>query len=233
MRHLFRGRPALPLAGFAALVGVLAGAGCSSPAAPAGAAGTPTSTVTAPATGTPSPTANKTTSAPPPAGSDWPSPEDCISYDPNSVTVQFDGAIYTVSDGSQVVMRLHGQTGDQVGQQALALAQRFRRHCYIGRANTRIEDRGAYIFDYWRSTSGRTPTIPGLEDICSDYNRNNLTVEDMGDGNGWRVKDHDHVLQLFDNGTDARNGKLVLAKYHQICTIGDPDDDQDVVSFMQ
>ena len=50
-------------------------------------------------------------------------------------------------------------------------------------------------------------------------------------GTGWRVKDHDHVLHLFDNETDARNGKLVLAKSSQICYIGDNDDGQDVATF--
>jgi hypothetical protein len=54
----------------------------------------------------------------------------------------------------------------------------------------------------------------------------------MGSGYGWRVKDHDHVLHLFDNESDARKGKLVLAKYGQICSIGDPGDlGRDVISY--
>ena len=56
----------------------------------------------------------------------------------------------------------------------------------------------------------------------------------MGDGHGWRVKDHDHVLHEFDNETDARNGALVLAKYSQICQIGSldtTDDDLGSVTF--
>ena len=60
---------------------------------------------------------------------------------------------------------------------------------------------------------------------------NNLTVEDMGGGDGWRVKDHDNVLHLFDNESDARNGKLVLAKYSKNCSIGD-NDGYDAVNFM-
>ncbi len=74
-------------------------------------------------------------------------------------------------------------------------------------------------------------TIPDQEEDCSPYDRNNLTVEDMGNGYGWRVKDHDHVLHLFDNESDARNGKLVLAKYSQICSIGFTDDGREVVSY--
>jgi hypothetical protein len=41
------------------------------------------------------------------------------------------------------------------------------------------------------------------------------------------------VLHIFDNESDARAGKLVLAKYGQICFIGDSgDDEQDVVNYM-
>lgn len=153
----------------------------------------------------------------------WPWPEDCISYNPNSVSVAYDAGVYQVTAGSIVVLQAAGQPGDDTGTKALALAQHYRRHCFLGRTNSR-EDQGMYVFDYWRDPTGVNTPIPGGDDDCSSYNKNNLTVEDMGDGNGWRVKDHDHVLQLFDNGTDARNGKLVLAKYSTICFIGDGDD---------
>ena len=39
------------------------------------------------------------------------------------------------------------------------------------------------------------------------------------------------MLHLFDNETDARNGKIVLVKSNQICSIGDNDDGQDVATF--
>lgn len=124
-----------------------------------------------------------------------------------------------------------GGPGETVGAKGLALAQRFRKHCFLGRGNTR-EDKNSYTFDYWRDPSGKTPNIPDQDEDCSGYNRNNLTVEDMGGGYGWRVKDHDHVLHVFDNESDARSGKLVLSKYNQICFIGNSDDnDPDVVSY--
>ncbi len=128
--------------------------------------------------------------------------------------------IYTVSAGSTVVARAAGNPGGEVGQQALALAQRYTKHCFIGRGNTRDQP-AAYIFDYWLGSSGQMPDIPGQEDSCSQYNNKNLTVEDMGDGEGWRVKDHDDVLHVFDDQSDANNGKLVLARYSQACQIGD------------
>ena len=157
--------------------------------------------------------------------------EDCVSYNPNNVTMHYEAGIFTIDDGSKQVMRLHGDPNSNTGQKGLALAQRYSKHCFLGRTNTR-EDKGSYVFDYWLNPSGKTPTIADQDNDCSDYNRNNLTVEDMGDNNGWRVKDHDHVLQLFDNGNDARAGKTILAKYSKICFIGDSDDGQDAISYL-
>jgi hypothetical protein len=104
------------------------------------------------------------------------------------VTYSTSDGSYTVNSGSTIVMRFKALQDDTVAAQAKVLAQRYMRHCYIGRANTRTEDRGSFIFDYWRDPSGQNPPIPGEDDICSNYNRNNLTVEDMGGGDGWRVR---------------------------------------------
>ena len=84
------------------------------------------------------------------------------------------------------------------GDKLLALAKRYRQVCFIGRGNYR-DDKEAYIFEYWRNPSGINSPIPDSEDDCSSYDRNNLQVNDMGGGYGWRVKDDDHVLQIFDN----------------------------------
>jgi hypothetical protein len=175
----------------------------------------PTSTATAGSTPT-TPATKKTTTKS--------APTDCVTYDPSNVTVDGSGAsgTFVVSSGSTVVMRLHGQD-DMVGQQALALAQRYKEHCYIGRNNTR-DPKGDYIFDYWLKPSGNTPEIPDEDDACRTYNNHNLTVENMGDGDGWRVKDHDDVLHVFDNGADANSADKILLKYTQICSIGETED---------
>jgi hypothetical protein len=144
--------------------------------------------------------------------------------------VTYAAGVDSVSEGAKVVLRVPGGPGETAGEKALALAQRFGKPCFLGRDNTR-EERNAYIFDYWRSPSGQNPDIPEQEEDCSNYDRHNLTVEDMGDGHGWRVKDHDHVLHLFDNESDARDGKLVLSKYRTICFFGSGDDGQDVASY--
>jgi hypothetical protein len=208
-----------------------AGGGCGG-GKPQGGAPPEISTVVTPSAGaaTPAPAASQTRGAGSPAAAAWPMPEDCVSYNPANLTTQYAAGIHQIMDGSRAVLRLHGGPGETIGQQGLALARRYRKHCFLGRSNTR-EEKGEYIFDYWRDGSGTTPSIP--DENCSTYNRNNLTVEDMGGGHGWRVKDHDHVLQLFDSESDARNGKLVLAKYGRICFIDQAYDglDRDPVSY--
>jgi hypothetical protein len=209
---------------------LVASAGCAKASNTAGSATTTPPVITLSGAASPSTTPAKTTTTT--AAPSWPTPEDCISYHPNSLTVHYEAGLFAVNDGSTEVMLVHGGPTENTGDKALALAQRYTKHCFLGRNNTR-EEKNSYIFDYWRNASGMTPTIADQDQDCSDYNRNNLTVEDMGDGNGWRVKDHDHVLHLFDKESDARNGKLVLSKYHQICFIGTFDDNQgqDAISY--
>lgn len=219
-----------------ALICVLAaGASCDDKPSDGNAGKTPefatvlTPSATPVATGNPAPA--KTSKAPaPPAAASWPSPEDCTTHNPATVAKHYEAGIHVIKDGNRVLMRLQGGPEEHIGAQGLALAQRFRKHCFVGRGNTR-EDKYQYIFDYWRDASGMKPTVPDLDEICSDYDRNNLTVDDMGSGHGWRVKEHDHVLHLFDNESDARKGKQVLSKYSRICTIGRGDDGQDVITF--
>lgn len=211
----------------ACLMALALTAGCSGSSSPAGsgALGTqaPSTAPSGPASVTPT-TSTPTPKPPPTTHTAKPASGDCLSYNPDNLTVDGTAAsgTFLVEDGSTVVIRVHGQD-DQVGQAALALAQRYKQHCFIGRNNT-MDPKGDFIFDYWRSPSGRTPPIPGEDDLCGPYDNTNLTVEDMGGGQGWRVKDHDNPLQLFADKSDAQAGYAVLVKYSYSCHIGDVDD---------
>jgi hypothetical protein len=215
-----------------AVIFVLAtGASCDSKSdnatPPAATAETSVGTATSPE---PTTQATKAASAAPPA---WPSPEDCVSYNPGNVVKHYEAGYWAINDGTKQVIRVPGGPSEKVVDQALALAKRFKKHCFLGRNNTR-EEKYSYIFDYWMDSSGSAPSIP--DENCSNYNKNNLTVEDMGSGHGWRVKDHDHVLHLFDKESDAKNGKLVIGKYGQICFIGNPPDGnegQDLINYFK
>jgi len=181
--------------------------------------GPPTPDQTVPTTTT-AVTLNPTPATTGGGGGDWPSPEDCVSYDPTSLTTHYEAGIWTVGDGSAEAGRVEGGPSDNKGQKLLALAQHYKRHCYLGRGRM-YEDTNNQVFDYWRDASGQDPAIPDQDTDCSAYDRTNLTVEDMGGNEGWRVKDHDHILQLFFTEQDARAGQLVLSKYTKVCLIGD------------
>jgi hypothetical protein len=205
--------------------GAAAGSNPSSPAGEIGPAPTtPPAAQPAPANPPANPPQQNNPQGGPTSAPAWPTPADCIVYNPRNVTVSFQDGLYTVADGNTIVTRVNGQPGDDTGTKALALAQRYSRHCFIGRGNLR-PDHFVYVFDYWRNSSGLTPSIPDQDNDCSQYNQHNLTVDDMGNGDGWRVRDHDNVLHVFDNEADARNGKLVLSKYSMICTFGNSNDD--------
>jgi hypothetical protein len=177
-----------------------------------GASGEPTA---APTSAGPGPGAG-TTAAPPPA--QWPSPLDCISYEPTALTKVYAAGVWSIKQGSNEIARVYGGPSENMGDKLLALAKRYRQVCFIGRGNFR-DEKEAYIFEYWRNPSGINSPIPDSADDCSSYDRNNLQVNDMGGGYGWRVKDDDHVLQIFDTEADAINGRIVLSKYNQICYV--------------
>ena len=160
----------------------------------------------------------RATAAPPPPAAQWPAPLDCISYDPNSLTKVYAAGVWAIKQGPNEIVRGLRRTERERRRQTARLAKRYRQVCFIGRGNYR-DDKEAYIFEYWRNPSGINSPIPDSEDDCSSYDRNNLQVNDMGGGYGWRVKDDDHVLQIFDHDVDANNGKIVLAKYNQICYV--------------
>lgn len=73
--------------------------------------------------------------------------DDCISYNTGSLRIENEGANgWLLTDGSSRMVMLHDRSD---AQQALTVARRFSRQCYIGRNNTR-PNRKDYIVLYWR-----------------------------------------------------------------------------------
>jgi hypothetical protein len=145
----------------------------------------------------------------------WPSPEDCLPHNPATVSIRHDTTqnIWQVVDGSHYLLAFDSEANAEKG---LALAQRYRTECFIGRSNTRT-NRYQYIFEYWKDPSGLTATVPNPD--CIPYNPGNLTVENLG-ATGWRIDDGPSWLVLFDTQQDANNGLLVMRMSTHICYIG-------------
>src|SRR4030095_4405225 len=100
---------ALPLA----VTGVLAmGASCDSK--PQANPAPVVTTVVSPSVAPVSSPGKATSSPAPPA---WPAPEDCITYNPSTLTSNYAAGIHQISDGSHVVLRLHGGPAENLGQQ--------------------------------------------------------------------------------------------------------------------
>ena len=149
------------------------------------------------------------------------------------MTVHYEAGIFQVNEGTKIVARLHGGPGTNVGQQGLALAQRYARHCYLGRANTRTEDRGAYIFDYWRDPTGKSTDDPGRGGCLLGLQQEQPHRREHGrlrTAGGSRTTTT--CCTCSTTGSDANNGKLVIAKYSHICAIGG-DDNQDYTSYFK
>lgn len=165
-------------------------------------------------------------------GGAWPSPEDCIAYDPNTVTVNYAAGVWSVRAGTTELVRVFGGPDDPSGEHALNVAKRYTKVCFIGRGNWR-DDATAYVFEYWRDPSGINTPLPDPDDVCSSYDPTNLVHDSMG-ADGWRVRDDDHVLHVFDTEQDAINGTLVLSKYDRICFVDStapPNDDPADISY--
>lgn len=145
----------------------------------------------------------------------WPSSPDCLPYNPNNLTVQYNSsfAVYQVLDGSSTLLAYKSLAD---ANDAVKMARRYSQECFIGRTNTRT-DRYSYIFDYWRGPTGVTTTLASTD--CIPYDRNNLTIVNMG-ATGWRIRDSRSSIALFDTQADANAGLLVMRHYTHICYIG-------------
>ncbi len=214
---LFRPTPAKQGATTTGVVN--AGVSPASHPSEAGGGGQPSATMK------PSPSAAAHTSAPPsPSPSPSPSataaaagpklnPEDCLPYDPNSLTLVNEGATGWLlqGNGNEAMVIFDNQTDAQT---ALQLVRLYNKQCFIGRGNSR-PNRSSYIVRYWIGT-GLPGTAPSPD--CIPYDPHNLTINQISVG--YQLVSGNSALLLLDNPTDAANAKVLAASYSRQCFIG-------------
>ena len=101
------------------------------------------------------------------------SADDCIDYDPGVLKVGRAGAAgWAVTDGHTPLLTLDTKSDAQRG---LALVQRYRRHCFLGRSNTH-PNRSDYVIEYWEQPT-HAPTVIQPE-RCTPYDRRALKLVD-------------------------------------------------------
>lgn len=139
--------------------------------------------------------------------------QDCLSYDPNNLSLVSEGDNWVLMSGSSRMKVFFDRDDAERGMQ---VARAHTQQCFIGRDNTR-PDRQRYIFEYWQGDSGIDVTLPTAD--CLSYDRNNLTLENLG-ATGWRVNSGSQALLLLDNQEDAENAQELLGMHDRLCYIG-------------
>ncbi|HZM74830.1 MAG TPA: hypothetical protein VFC19_03840 [Candidatus Limnocylindrales bacterium] len=175
---------------------------------------TTTTTTSGPSTpgrsASPSPSPSKS-----PAELPWPSPEDCLKHNPNALTYSYNSAqqVWQVLEGGHSLLAYKREADAKDG---LAMAKRFRQHCFVGRDNKRPE-RYRYVMDYWREPSGIATTIAAPD--CIRFNPGNLSIVDLG-ATGWQIRDGSSYIAVLDTRKDAESMVLVMKHYTNICYLG-------------
>lgn len=139
---------------------------------------------------------------------------DCTNYDPASLAVKNEaGSGWVVGDGANVLLTLDNESD---ARKALALARRYKAHCYIGRGNPR-SNRNDYVIEYWEAPSG-IATALDIED-CVGYARDAIQISDAG-ARGLVIGDGRTRLLLADNREDAQLAATIAQRHRGLCFIG-------------
>jgi hypothetical protein len=146
----------------------------------------------------------------------WPASEDCISHDPSDLAVVYNSgqAVWQVLEGGTHAMLAYKRKVD--ADTAIAVARRYKKHCFIGRNNTR-PDRTRYIMDYYRDPSGMRTLISSPD--CFPHAAPDLLIKDGG-SDGWYLMNGSESMELFDTKADAEAAMLVFKHFTKHCYIG-------------
>ena len=120
---------------------------------------------------------------------------------------------WIVTDGATNLLTLDNETD---ARRALALARRYKSHCFLGRGNSR-PNRSDYVIEYWDKPSG-APTTLDVED-CVRYDRAALRIADAG-GQGFILTDGRTRLLAADSRKDAQTAWDIAQRYERVCFIG-------------
>jgi hypothetical protein len=126
---------------------------------------------------------------------------------------------WLLTDNAARMLVLDNETD---ARNALAVAQRHTGHCWVGRANTRV-DRSNYIVPYWSGDSGIVTSV-SPED-CIRYNAATLSITNPPASvppsiAQWFVVDGPNSLLSLSSAQDAQDALVVAQRYTGQCFIG-------------
>jgi hypothetical protein len=142
---------------------------------------------------------------------------DCSTYFPTDLQVLTIGADFVVAapDGPGFDL-LQGFATAADASAGLAVFQRYRNFCFVGRNNSR-SPRRAYIFGYWLNQFGLTTTID--HEDCEPYDKGSVEIVSRA-LQGWAVMASGRQLMLLDTAADATTMEAMVKTYSNQCYIG-------------
>jgi hypothetical protein len=139
---------------------------------------------------------------------------DCVNYDPAPLKVAADrNTGWVLTDGAANLLTLDNESD---ARKALALAGRYKSHCFLGRANSR-PNRSDYVIEYWEAPTS-APTVIDAED-CVRYDRAALRIVEQG-AQGFVLTDQRSRLLAADTQKDAQKAWDIAQKHAMLCFIG-------------
>lgn len=140
--------------------------------------------------------------------------EDCISFDPDTLTIEQEGSQWLLTDGRSR-MKLFEDRDE--AERAVEIIQHYGMNdqCFIGRPDSSLE--------YWL-VDGRAPTgsMPGED--CVGFDPTNLEVRQRS-SDLWLLVDGDHSLYSFPNEAEAQQARTIIQEHQfdRACFVGRPD----------
>lgn len=140
---------------------------------------------------------------------------DKIPYNPNTLRIIKNSDYWTLTDGRSS-MEIFATEED--AQNALKIAARHNRQCFVGRSNKRT-NRKDFIFEYWEGNSGLAPQkLSKVDEI--PYNPSKVVAKYLPKENYWRIEEGNHFMFIADNMADAMAMLAVVERHSKSCFIG-------------
>ncbi len=140
--------------------------------------------------------------------------EDCVSFNPETTTVQNINTSWKIVDGSHWMFDFG--SNETEARQALSIIKNYNMNqsCFVGRPQPSF----SYLLK-----SGTAPAGAYTGEDCVPFNPQTATVQNIN--NSWKIVDGSHWMYDFgSNETEARQALSIIKKYGftQSCFVGRP-----------
>jgi hypothetical protein len=141
--------------------------------------------------------------------------EDCITFNPSTVTVKNLDGRWTIVDGNHLMFNFGPNRTEAL--QALRIIKHYRMNssCFVGRPDPSFQ----YLLVNGRAPQGN---MPGED--CVSFNPNSIEVRNIG--GSWKIVDGSHWVFDFGSKEDEARKAFAIIKKHgftRSCFVGRPD----------